>query len=123
MLFSHASRPAHERAVHNVQQLPPEGWAPGYNMPDPLEQFRHLSDPNQEPLDTRVIDLTLVNATSLDVTADRITDLDHKAMLHTASRLIHLHVTGRINLITEPNLAVMVDAGFGLLSNYADVTS
>jgi len=71
------------------------------------------------PLDISLRDLTLQNATAINVVSSSVmANQDHRAMMRAAARLIELHTVGFVNLAVEPELAVIVDAGFRLVSNY-----
>jgi hypothetical protein len=89
------------------------------NFPAPVEADRHLNGNGGDVLDTQVGDLTVEHANLIVAAATTVTGHDHRAMMNAAARLITLHLDGHINLVLEPELAVIVDAGFGLLSNYA----
>ncbi|MGW8431614.1 hypothetical protein ACWGJ9_11025 [Curtobacterium citreum] len=89
------------------------------SCPPPVEEDRHLTGGEGDVLDLRPGDLDPVHAESIAAAAAHVFDHDHRAMMRAAARLIHLHDAGTINLIDEPHLATIVDAGFGLLTNYA----
>ncbi|WIE81239.1 hypothetical protein [Curtobacterium sp. MCSS17_016] len=88
-------------------------------FPVPAEEDRHLNGNGDDILDTQVADLTTWHAELIAAAAVSVADHDHRAMMLAAARLIALHDDGHLNLTHEPALATIVDAGFGLLSNYS----
>jgi hypothetical protein len=89
------------------------------SFPAPVEADRHLNGNGGDVLDTQVSDLTAKHADLIVAATADVTDHDHRAMMLAAGRLIVLHGDGHLNLTEEPALATIVDAGFGLLSNYS----
>jgi hypothetical protein len=89
------------------------------SFPAPVEADRHLNGNGDDVLDTQVSDLTAKHADLIVAATADVTDHDHRAMMLAAGRLIALHGDGHLNLTEEPALATIVDAGFGLLSNYS----
>lgn len=104
-------RPLHETTA--VQAVPLS------ELPPPVEGDRHLLSGDGDVLDLRVSDLTFANMKTLTTAAEQVADPNHRAVMRAAARIIGYHDNGDINLVRDPDLATLVDAGFGYLSNYS----